>query len=130
MVGLKENQKEMDWEVKNMLKYLPLVYETKTLEKGHGRIEEREYQVYEIEGIYKDERWSDCDLKKVIMVNREREEIKSGKKSFEQSFYLTNETHKYEEICEAVRKHWGVETNNHLRYVTLKEDALRTKKSL
>jgi predicted transposase YbfD/YdcC len=65
VVGLKENQKEMYWEVKNMLKYLPLVYETKTLEKGHGRIEEREYQVYEIEGIYKDERWSDCELKKV-----------------------------------------------------------------
>jgi predicted transposase YbfD/YdcC len=129
VVGLKENQKEMYWEVKKMLKYLPLVYETKTLEKGHGRIEEREYQVYEIEGIYKDERWSDCELKKVIKVNREREELKSGKKSIGQSFYLTNETQKHQEICEAVRNHWGVETNNHLRDVTLKEDALRTKKT-
>jgi predicted transposase YbfD/YdcC len=64
----------------------------------------------------------------VILVNREREEIKSGKKSFEQSYYLTNERKKYQEICEAVRGHWGVETNNHLRDVTLKEDSLRTKK--
>ncbi len=65
----------------------------------------------------------------MIKVNREREEIKSGKKSIEQSFYLSNETQKYQEICEAMRNHWGVETNNHLRDVTLKEDALRTKKT-
>jgi predicted transposase YbfD/YdcC len=45
VVGLKENRKEMYWEIVNMLKYLPLVYETKTLEKGHGRIQERHYQV-------------------------------------------------------------------------------------
>ncbi len=130
LVGLKENQKEMYWEIKQMAKYLPLVYETKTLEKGHGRIEERHYQVYEIEGIYKDARWDGCGLQTAVLVKRETEEMRSGKKSCEQSYYLSNEWQKYEELCQAVRGHWGVETNNHIRDVTFKEDALRTKKRL
>lgn len=130
VVGLKENQKEMYWEIKQMQKYLPLVYETKTLEKGHGRIEERHYQVYDITGIYKAARWNGCGLQTAVVVKREREEVRSGKKSEEISYYLSNESRSYQQICEAIRKHWSVETNNHIRDVTLKEDGLRTKKSL
>ena len=36
----------------------------------------------------------------------------------------------YEEIAEAIRKHWQVETANHIRDVTLKEDQMRSKKRI
>lgn len=66
----------------------------------------------------------------VDQVRRTREELKSGKKSFETSYYVTNETGNYEELAEAIRGHWQVETSNHLRDVTLKEDRLRSKKRI
>ena len=30
------------------------------------------------------------------------------------------------DYCKAIRKHWSVEVNNHIRDVTLKEDSLKT----
>jgi len=32
------------------------------------------------------------------------------------------------ELAEAIRQHWQVETNNHLRDVSLREDEMRSKK--
>ncbi len=67
-----------------------------------------------------------------IKVMRRRNELKTGKcvPSVETSYYLTNEVGNYEELKEAIRKHWQVETNNHIRDVTLKEDRLRSKKRM
>ena len=61
---------------------------------------------------------------------REREEVKTGKKSLATSYYLSNEVGNYEELVQAIRGHWQVETNNHLRDVTLREDRLRSKKRI
>jgi len=41
---------------------------------------------------------------------------------------VSNEVGKYEELAEAIRKHWQVETNNHIRDVSFKEDKMRSKK--
>jgi predicted transposase YbfD/YdcC len=76
----------------------------------------------------KDARWKACQIKTAIKVKREREELKSGKKSSEESYYLSNEVGNYEELSQAIREHWTVETNNHLRDVSLKEDKMRSKK--
>lgn len=76
----------------------------------------------------KEERWQNCKLKIAIKVIRFREEMKIGKRSFEQSYYLTNEVGNYEELSKAIRGHWRVETNNHIRDVSLKEDKFRSKK--
>ena len=35
-----------------------------------------------------------------------------------------------QELCAAVRAHWQVEVNNHVRDVTLREDQFRTKKRM
>lgn len=130
LVGLKENQKEMYREVKQMSKYLSSVYKTETLEKGHGRIQQRCYEVYDTEDIYKDERWQTSQIRSWLKVHRRRHEIRSGKTSWETSYYLSNQSSGFEQLCQAVRNHWGVETNNHIRDVTLKEDKLRTKKTM
>ncbi len=130
LVGLKENQTEMFLEVQEMTRQLPCLHKTETLEKGHGRIEYRKYQVYDIAEIYQDERWDKCDLKRAVKVSRERVAIKNGKQSMETSYYLSNGTTNPSELCLAVRKHWSVETNNHIRDVTLKEDQMRVKKRI
>ena len=130
LVGLKENQAEMLSEVQQMTEQLPCLWETASLEKGHGRIEQRKSQVFDISDIYQDERWHKCQIKRAVKVTRERVEIRSGKQSVETSYYLSNETTNLSQLCLAVRKHWSVETNNHIRDVTLQEDQLRVKKRM
>ena len=76
----------------------------------------------------KDERWNTCQIKTAIKVSRTREALKSGKASCEESYYLTNEVGNYEELVQAIRGHWQVETNNHIRDVSLREDDMRSKK--
>ncbi len=106
----------------------PFLIKLGTAEKGHGRIEVREYEFYDVLEMKKCERWNDCQIKTAIGVKRERIIVKSGKKSVEESYYLTNAVGGYEELAEAVRRHWSVETNNHLRDVSLQEDKMRSKK--
>lgn len=128
LVGLKENQKEMFYEAAFNVDLKKLLYQTETLDKGHGRIESRKYEVYEFADAYQDERWRDCQIQKLIKVNRETTEPKSGKKTQENSYYVSNEEKDLNGLCQAIRRHWQVEVNNHRRDVTLKEDALRSKK--
>jgi len=128
LVGLKENQKELLNQVIKITKHQAMLYKISGTEKGHGRIELRRYEFYDILEMGKAERWKNCRMQTTMKVIREREELKSEKKSFETSYYVTNEAGNYEEISEAIRKHWQVETANHIRDVTLKEDRMRSKK--
>ena len=96
------------------------------VEKSHGRIELRKYEFYDVLELEKAERWKTCQIKTAIKVTREREELKSGKSSCEESYYVTNEVGNYEELASAIRNHWSVETNNHIRDVSLREDENRT----
>ena len=50
--------------------------------------------------------------------------------SYETAYYITKAIENataHNEIFEAIRVHWTIETNNYIRDVTLKEDNLRTK---
>jgi len=128
LVGLKKNQKEMLAQVKQATENSSFLYQKDGWEKGHGRIEYRKSEVYDLKEIYQAERWNKCEIRTVVKVKREQLEVKSGKQSEETSYYLSNEGENYQELSEAVRNHWTVETNNHIRDVTLKEDRMRTKK--
>ncbi|MBA2749352.1 MAG: ISAs1 family transposase [Tatlockia sp.] len=128
LVGLKENQKELKKQFGREIEKQSVLFKTGGVEKGHGRIETRKYEFYDLLEMEKDERWKKCQIKTLIKVNRERTNQKSGKSSLEESYYVSNEVGKYEELSEAVRNHWQVETNNHLRDVSLKEDEMRSKK--
>jgi predicted transposase YbfD/YdcC len=130
LVGLKENQKELLNDVKEAIETLPVLYQNESVEKGHGRIEYRSYQVFDISALEKAKRWKSCEINRVVKVRREREEIKVEKKSYETSYYISNQSEEFCELCIAIRKHWSVETNNHIRDVTLKEDKLRSKKRM
>ena len=128
LVGLKENQPTLLATVQAAAAQRACLYGTAGIEKGHGRIEVRKYQVYDLAGLSQDERWEPCQIRTVVQVTRARLEIKSGKASEETSYYLSNQSTNYAELCGAVRNHWAVETNNHLRDVTLREDQMRSKK--
>ncbi len=128
LVGLKENQKALKKQITWAMANQAILLKTTSREKSHGRIECRGYEFYDVLEMAKDQRWKTCQIKTAIKVRRERFELKSGKNSCEESYYLTNEVGNYEEIAEAIRRHWSVETNNHIRDVSLREDRMRSKK--
>lgn len=128
LVGLKENQKELKKQISWAMENQSCLMRIKTTEKGHGRIETRIYWFYDVLELEKDERWKDSQIKTAIKVRRERIELKTNKTSLEESIYVTNEVGKYEELAEAIRNHWSVETNNQIRDVSLQEDKMRSKK--
>jgi predicted transposase YbfD/YdcC len=130
LVGLKANQKQLRRQALKTIEAQAILWKQSSREKGHGRIERRSYEFYDILEMKKAPRWASCQMRTLIKVRRRREELKSGKKSLETSYYVTNETGNYEELTQAIRGHWQVETSNHLRDVTLKEDALRSKKRI
>lgn len=130
LVGLKENQKQLQKQVCQATQQFAVLHKTATTEKGHGRIEFREYEFYDLLEMTKDDRWNNLQIRTGVKVRRETDYLKSGKSRIDDSYYLTNETGNYEEIAEAIRKHWQVETNNHLRDVSLREDKMRSKKRI
>jgi len=105
-----------------------ILFKIQEQEKSHGRIEFRGYQFYDVLEMAKDERWKTCQIKTAIKVSRQRKALKSGKSSCEESYYLTNVVRHYEELAHTIRRHWSVETNNHIRDVSFREDQMRSKK--
>ena len=128
VVGLKNNQRQLLKQMINETKTTAILSVMSQVEKGHGRIETRHYEIFDILEMEKAGRWNDCQIHTAIKVKRARAEIKTGKQSVETSWYISNEVGKYEEIMEAIRRHWQIETNNHRRDVTFKEDKMRSKK--
>jgi len=128
LVGLKDNQKQLKKQITRAMENQSFLFKIEMQEKSHGRIEVRKYEFYDLLEMAKDARWKTCQIKTAIKVRRQRVELKSGKNSSEESYYLTNEVEHYEELAQAVRQHWRVETNNHIRDVSLKEDRMRSKK--
>jgi len=92
LVGLKENQKELKKQITWAMENQSILFKTQSQEKSHGRIECRGYEFYDVLELEKAERWKTCQIKTAIKVIREREELKSGKSSCEESYYLTNES--------------------------------------
>lgn len=130
IVGLKGNQSELLTDMVQLAKTPSIDYQLHTEEKGHGRIDTRSYKAIDITKEYVDKRWQKANLTTLIQVKRTRLEVKKEKYSEEISYYLSNQkvTTKAirEEIFKAIREHWSVETNNHIRDVSLKEDALKS----
>jgi len=101
-----------------------------TLEKGHGRIEKREYfQTDDIDWFEEKHLWK--KLTSIGMVRRTIE-IK-GKTTIETFYYIsslkTPEDGECNLFAKAVRKHWGVESCHWILDVVFKEDNSRVRKN-
>jgi predicted transposase YbfD/YdcC len=93
-----------------------------TIEKSHGRIETRKCWVStDIEWLEQKEKWK--DIKTLIRIERER--IIQGKTSTEVHYYISSLCAEPNEILEAVRAHWGVESMHWILDVAFLEDDCR-----
>ncbi len=97
----------------------------RSLEKGHGRIDEREILTSfrlagQIEFPF---------LEQVFRITRKSEEVKTGKRTEQTIYGITSgsvEEFTAEKLLQLTRKHWGIENGLHYRRdVTFKEDAIR-----
>lgn len=100
---------------------------TKNIEKGHGRIDERELLTsFRLAGAIEFPY-----LEQVFRIVRKSEQVKTGKQS-EQTLYgitsLSVAEFGAEELLELTRHHWSIENGLHYRRdVTFKEDKVRKK---
>jgi predicted transposase YbfD/YdcC len=131
-IALKENQPTMYHEFKlyaqdcltNPNHAGQFQYYKKT-EKGHGRIETREYYLFHNLSWFQDRKdWT--KLNGFIMVRSTRKR-KGHAPSVETRYYITSLT-QVEQAAYAVRSHWGIENSLHwVLDVVFKEDDWKTK---
>ena len=130
LAGLKGNQAELLAEMEFCSRQQSPChqYEAKP-EKGHGRMEQRSYSCFDIEGAYFDKRWDRAGFKNLIKVRRQRSVCNRRTNSVQTAYFLSNMDVQNErgamELFHAVRQHWQVESANYDRDCVLKEDKLR-----
>ena len=103
-------------------------YIHQTYENNRSRTESRIARFFDIEQIQFDSKWSNCGFKTLIVLDRKRIDLKSGKQSDGRYYYLSN-CHfimREKELFNAIRQHWQVEVNNNIRDVILREDYVKT----
>lgn len=96
--------------------------ENHTREKSSGRIEERSYQLLDVEGLTSVKEWEGCSSVGRVIRNR----TKKGKTSTEACFYITSFGLDVDKFSRSARGHWGVENGLHLSLdVVFEEDKHR-----
>lgn len=132
VLGLKDNHpvlrkdtEDYFFSVLQAPKLYPSVSYTRTFEKGHGRIEQREYYlVTDIDWLDQKSDWA--NLGGLGMVRSKIE--KNGIITEEKRYYLTSLTD-VNLFAKAVRAHWGIENSLHWRLdVVFNEDHIRMRK--
>lgn len=133
VLALKGNQKNLlenisgffETELANGFRDVPHQY-TKTVDKGHGRLEVREYwHTASISWLSERHDWA--GLSSVGMVKRTR--TVKDKTSSEIQYYISTLPLDVGRFSTAVRAHWGIENSLHwVLDVTMGEDASRVKK--
>jgi predicted transposase YbfD/YdcC len=134
LTQVKENQAIFLQQCKMVhTQFLP-VAETIGHEKEHGRVTTRGAHLFSLTSLTLDSRWKNSGLSTLIVVERETFERATQKTSFETSYYVSNAVLEadvtgplIEELTQAIRCHWGVESNNWIRDVTFNEDHIKTK---
>jgi predicted transposase YbfD/YdcC len=130
LIGLKENQKELSADMRMVSDTMKPTSEYSEIEKSHGRIDTRTYMSFDLDNTYFDPRWEGANFQTLVKVERGSYNCKSTIESKDTAYYVSNakvQDGKGDDLFGAVRGHWNVETNNHIRDVTFKEDALKTK---
>lgn len=96
-----------------------------TLDKGHGRIEQR--CCYVLSGVYVQpfkSKWK--DLQSIVLIESEAQ--RNGEKIKERRYYITSLTHDAKKIAGYIRDHWKIENQCHwVLDVAFSEDLCRTR---
>lgn len=104
----------------------PSLKRLKTVERGHGRDETREYYIVEAPAaVARGGRWR--DVRSIGMVQRTR--VVNGAETDELVYYVSSLPPKVKQFAKAVRAHWGIENRLHWSLdVTFAEDRSRVRK--
>jgi len=126
VVGLKNNQSELLAQAMFQQTHHEPVDSYTHVEKGHGRVDRRHYEVYGLADIDLAQRWANSGLASLICVDRHRWQAKTGRVSQEQAWFVSNLPHGYgQELIGAIRNHWRIEADHYVRDTTGGEDGIR-----
>lgn len=134
IVQAKANQAELMEELHLSTGFLPALHRFSEVDKAHGRIETRKAELFDIQGGDFEQRWQSSGIRALIKVQRHFIEVKTGKEQDQTSLYISNQAidkhsgSTAEELFHAVRKHWAIEADNHVRDVLFLEDSTPTPK--
>ena len=126
VLPVKDNQRILKKEIKsqfdsyNNLLGNPEVFHKSTLDKDHGRIEEREYYLtYNTSKITDKEKWNTVNAVAYMRVTRtERDET-----TITDNYYIIDNKIEIDKLIDAIRDHWNIECGLHWRLdVILDED--------
>ena len=126
-IGLKQNQPTLYKDAEDYFKEFSVNIPSKTtIEKGHGRIEKREYQ------LLTDLSWLEQkdECKGLNALGCARSTITENGETREFTGYFITSLTDLEEFADSVRKHWSIENQLHWCLdVIFREDASRARKN-
>lgn len=133
LTQVKENQPTLLAQCQHLATHAEALGRQTTCNKGHGRIETRSAAFFSFDGVRLAARWAESELQTLIVVNRKAVQVAKDKTTQETSYYITNQKlergqeAKQADLTQAIRRHWGVESDNWIRDVTFEEDKVKTK---
>ena len=134
LIQVKENQEVLLKQCQGLAQIQPIMAKVTKVDKGHGRVTTRHAKVLPMESIKLDPRWKGSGVCTCVVLERETFEATTKKITFDTSYYISNQAINttqpettVEELAQAVRSHWGVESDNWIRDVTFKEDSVKTR---
>lgn len=133
LVQVKENQQQLLEDCRDTKRFNTNTEIYNSLEKSHGRIEERIVTVHKTSDWITDIIWQAL-VSVIIVVTRVRIEYntktKQWNKSEETSYYVcNNDRYGAIEFHDAIRNHWAIENCNHyVRDTAMKEDYSKIRK--
>ena len=133
VLPVKDNQKELRKQIKsqfesyNNLYGNPEIFHKKTIEKDHGRIEEREYFLcYDVSKIKDKEKWKTVKSVAYTRVTR----TYNDETVITDNYYIIDYKIEIEKLIEAIRDHWNIECGLHWKLdVILDEDHSRNREN-
>lgn len=131
VLPVKDNQRELRKQIKsqfesyNNLYSNPEILHDKTIEKDHGRIEEREYFLnYNISKIKDKEKWKTVSAIAYTKVSR----TYNDETITTDTYYIIDYKISMKELVKAIRDHWNIECGLHWKLdVILDEDHSRNR---
>ncbi|HED06399.1 MAG TPA: ISAs1 family transposase [Ignavibacteria bacterium] len=128
ILALKGNQSALKEQVAGAFNHIVPHSESKSIDKGHGRIEERKCTVITDFGLIEEaDKWK--DLNSIIKIASKRTEVLTGKESQEIRYYISSCLFDAERFNQYIRNHWGIENKLHwILDVNFSEDKSRIRK--
>lgn len=133
LIQVKDNQTELLKHCKNIYTDGSVIDTNKHVEKQHGRLTTRIGRTFNIDDNKLDDRWKSSGIQTLVVIERNTINMANQKESHETSYYICNKKintsplHTSNQLFNAVRNHWGVESNNWILDVTFNEDKIKVK---